>query len=263
MSGRFDGRAPERPKPPPPTLVGASPTTDAAQRAWADQFARAAGLTLGDGPTGDGPGVLPSQEALGAFRDEAGHRRRVDGPFLSFCWGLEGEGADSAAAAGPDSGDVRLWRVLAQWRRPGVGSLPAGVPAEAPGDGPAPLLAESAAGGVIETSTEAQLSALHAWWWLGGGLSGEPAAAWRRRLERAAAWFIEHLQPDNATQHPWAAHVFAAVSLTGGVRSGGVTIDADDARLYAQTLLHNAMIPRGRPDRFSAWILWDAARALR
>jgi hypothetical protein len=35
-----------------------------------------------------------------------------------------------------------------------------------------------------------------------------------------------------------------------------------DARLYAETMLHNTIVHQGRPDRFSALILWDAADAL-
>lgn len=64
---------------------------------------------------------------------------------------------------------------------------------------------------------------------------------------------VGELQPDNATNHPWAIHVFAAIAA-----------DENNAHadLYAQSLLHNALIDGGEPDTFSALILLDAAHAL-
>lgn len=69
----------------------------------------------------------------------------------------------------------------------------------------------------------------------------------------AAAAYMEQIQPDNATNHPWAIHVFLVHALRTGT---------DDGRMYAETMLHNCMVGSGRPDRLSAVILLDAAHAI-
>jgi EAL domain-containing protein (putative c-di-GMP-specific phosphodiesterase class I) len=68
-------------------------------------------------------------------------------------------------------------------------------------------------------------------------------------LGRLVEWHLEHTQPDNATNRPWALHVF--------VRAG-----APEARLYAETLLHNATASDARHEPLTRWILLDAAREL-
>ncbi|MDY7109292.1 MAG: hypothetical protein SYC29_11720 [Planctomycetota bacterium] len=98
----------------------------------------------------------------------------------------------------------------------------------------------------IEVWTDAELSALHALWWLARDRQRDD---WRRRLADARDWHLLNTQPDNATNRPWALHVF----LLGGT---GECIH------YAETLLHNCLTMTGRPDPLSAWILLDAARAL-
>ncbi|MEO1585156.1 MAG: hypothetical protein AAFR96_11390, partial [Planctomycetota bacterium] len=66
---------------------------------------------------------------------------------------------------------------------------------------------------------------------------------------------IREIQPDNATNLPWAVHVFCVLAERDG--------DAD-ASLYAETLLHNCVVGgAGRPDKLSALILLDSARRLR
>ncbi|MCA9312283.1 MAG: hypothetical protein KDA21_13800 [Phycisphaerales bacterium] len=102
----------------------------------------------------------------------------------------------------------------------------------------------------LEVWTESELSALHALTWLA---VNQQQAEWARLAERVAAWHVQHLQPDNATNHPWAIHLFIHRSLT--------TPDVD-AALYAQTLLHNCRVTTGQPDPLSAQILLDAANAL-
>jgi hypothetical protein len=125
----------------------------------------------------------------------------------------------------------------------------------APGASAAPLFPRLHAQ-AIEMWTEAELSGLHALWWHARrGASGQ--AAIHRRCLSAAKWLIAELQPDNATNRPWAVHVFADVSL-------GDHLDANtraDASMYAQTLLHNCQVG-GSIDRFSACILLDAAGAI-
>jgi len=101
----------------------------------------------------------------------------------------------------------------------------------------------------IEVWTETELSALHALWRHARTATGEAAAALSARIGRAVSWHLEYTQPDNATNHPWAAQVF----LLHG---------PPESRHFAETLVSNCMVLHGRPDALSAWILLDAAEAL-
>jgi len=106
----------------------------------------------------------------------------------------------------------------------------------------------------IELWTERELSALHALWDL-GVIAENPA--WRGRAIDAARWHIRNTQPDNATNHPWAIHVFLDLwSREKGTDSGA------EARLYADTLLHNCRAMSAAPTPLSALILLDAADGL-
>ncbi len=67
---------------------------------------------------------------------------------------------------------------------------------------------------------------------------------WHAQAEAVRDWHIENTQPDNATNRPWALHVF----LLAGSPEG---------RHYAETLLHNALVTG--PEPFCAWILMDVA----
>jgi hypothetical protein len=98
----------------------------------------------------------------------------------------------------------------------------------------------------IEVWTDADLSAVHALWRLA---RDRERTDWMRRVEAVRDWHLEHTQPDNATNRPWALHVF----LVGG---------SAECAHYAETLLHNCMSFGGVPDALSAWILIDAANAL-
>jgi hypothetical protein len=98
----------------------------------------------------------------------------------------------------------------------------------------------------IEVWTDADLSALHALWFLARARQRDD---WTRRLGRVREWHLAHTQPDNATNRPWGLHVF----LLGG---------SGECVHYAETLLHNCLTMTGRPDPLSAWILLDAARAI-
>jgi hypothetical protein len=100
---------------------------------------------------------------------------------------------------------------------------------------------EASATTSIETLTEQELACLHAFSWLEGLTA---------RVREAAEWLIEHVQPDNATMRPWSAQVFAAMGMEGNT----------DAKMYAQTLVHNALVAGGgKPEPLSACILLDAA----
>ncbi len=97
----------------------------------------------------------------------------------------------------------------------------------------------------LETWTESELSAVHAL----GRIVGSGRAEWSDRLDRARRWHLEHTQPDNATNRPWALHVFI---LAADVESG----------LYAQTLLHNAQVAGPTLEPLARVIMLDAAHEL-
>lgn len=86
---------------------------------------------------------------------------------------------------------------------------------------------------------------VHAAWLLEG---------WTDIAESSARWLITEIQPDNATNLPWAVHVFASLAVRD---------DSHEARMYAETLMHNCMVSSGQPDTLSALILLDAAKQLR
>ena len=103
----------------------------------------------------------------------------------------------------------------------------------------------------IEVWVECELAALHA---LQRLVAADPerAAARTARLREAIAWHLEHTQPDNATNRPWALHAFLLADDGGGA-----------AAFYAETLLQNALATEARDEPLSRWILADAARELR
>ena len=136
---------------------------------------------------------------------------------------------------------------------PHAGDLPVEVGlwwhlAGAPGDVES-LLAESGGGPLwpalrsrgLEVWTEAELCGLHALW----GLARRHSRSdWNAQAEAVRDWHIDNTQPDNATNRPWALHVFLLARSPEGQH-------------YAETLLHNALVTG--PEPFSAWILLDAA----
>jgi len=102
----------------------------------------------------------------------------------------------------------------------------------------------------IEVWTETELAGLHA---LSHYAKLQQDATNRQfifdRISKVVAWHIEHTQPDNATCHPWAVHVF----LTHG---------SSESQHYAETLLSNCLVANAKPDPMSAWILLDASHVL-
>lgn len=184
-----------------------------------------------------GPDPAPIQGFIDGFADEMGHRRRVDRPLLAWLLGVSP--GDPPERPAPDEA---LW-----WALHESGSDPRGLLRAESG----PLLgADSDLG--IEVSTEQELAALHAAWWL---TRRDSDAQLRDRIRSAAEWHVRTLQPDNATNHPWAVHVFLDLAANGGAQ-------AIDAEMHARTLVHNSMMMQGRPGRFAACLLLDAARAL-
>ncbi|HBS29133.1 MAG TPA: hypothetical protein DEB06_06705 [Phycisphaerales bacterium] len=183
--------------------------------------------------------ALPHDQ--GHFRDELGHRRSVDGPF--FRWRRRRAGAPACTPADhadqfPDAGvDVALWRALAS-------DSDGRAPVVASNDGP---LIPPGSTRTVEVWTETELGALHALGWL-AVRSARPA--WLERARAAARWHLVHTQPDNATNRPWAVGVFAHLHASEKTA---------EARLFAETLLHNCQITMGGADLLSRHILHDAA----
>jgi hypothetical protein len=147
-------------------------------------------------------------------------------------------------------GEVRLWRTL---ERASIGEACARLTEN---DLEVDLAASGPLWGrdqwdAIEVWTEAELCSLHA---LGRAMRVVPhlAPLIRQRMVRAIVWHLEHTQPDNATNRPWAAHIFFLHDVQNGV---------PEARLYAETLVHNAQA-QGLADPVSRWVLADAGREL-
>lgn len=194
---------------------------------------------------------------IATFRDSLGNRRPCDQPMLTALLRRSNAPASSladiararAAELAPRNPDAALWWLL-----------------HASPTNPRELLAaaEDIAGPLfprlhnqaIEMWTEAELSGLHALSW---HARRDPSLA--ARCDSAARWLIAELQPDNATNRPWAIHVFAELSLREDI-DGALRAEAS---MYAQTLLHNCQVGgqvSGTLDRFTACILLDAADAL-
>jgi hypothetical protein len=104
----------------------------------------------------------------------------------------------------------------------------------------------------IEVWAECELSAVHALHRLVRLAGGERRITRARRLSEAIAWHLEHTQPDNSTNRPWALHAFLLADDGSG-----------EAALYAETLLGNMRATEARDEPLSRWILADAARELR
>lgn len=173
---------------------------------------------------------------LAAFRDDAGHRRRVDPWLLAHAFGLDARDIGRNSTPSEEEPWLALWAC--------VHDAGLDVSAWRSGDGP---LFRQLHDRAIEVWTEGELAGLHALWWLAAR-----DASLRTRARSAARWLIAELQPDNATQRPWAIHAFAELAAEGDI----------EADMYAQTLLLNATAGRENPDRFSAAILVDGAKYL-
>lgn len=182
------------------------------------------------------------------FRDDAGNRRAVDRPLLASMLGLKLEAAPGCTP------DVALWYDVANGTRGAIALLRGGEGPLLPGTPVEPVGWDGADG--IEVWSEAELAAVHALGNLALGRGAEGDLGLAERLDSAARWLMENVQPDNATNRPWAVHVF----VDRWLRLGDI-----DAHLYAQTLLHNCRVGGGRRggvDVFSACLLEDAGRRL-
>ncbi len=178
-----------------------------------------------------------SLEALLAYRDASGQHHWANSALLARLFGVQRLPEPPA----PASVDSRLWHAVLD---PLLNT--AGLFSDALG----PLWPDGSREG-IESWTLTELRGLHALWWI-AALRNDVGL--RHRALDAAAWHVEELQPDNATNRPWAAHVFVVLSMDP------LWAHAD---LHAQTLYHNArMTGGGTPEAVSAAILLDAAEAL-
>ena len=197
------------------------------RRVWQDRLERLAGSGGAD-PRAITPKHTP--RFIDEFSDEQGHRRPSDRAFLSHVLGRTIAGCDQIGGVlTPEA----LW-----------GRVAAGGPEYPALPGEPPML-ERNAYSTIEVWTESLLSSMHALSWIGGHDSV--------RLDREVSWVIEHIEPDNATRHPWAVHLFLDRALR---------LDDPSAFVYADELLHVCRVSLGHPDRLSAWILMDSARWL-
>lgn len=192
-----------------------------------------------------------------AIRDLASRAPAPGGPspFEVDWWlraDLEGHGSDGGgnrqqqpeALSGVPL-DLRLWALAV---------APAGLPHVSVASlvdlsGAGPLAPDLRVRG-IEVWTETELCALHALDAL-ALRTGEAAIA--TRCDRAVAWLLREIQPDNATNLPWAAQVFVRRWCERG---------DEPALLYAQAQLHACRVSLGVPDARSALILRHAAMLL-
>mgnify|MGYP006896910220 CR=1 FL=1 len=146
-----------------------------------------------------------------------------------------------SARAHRDSVDLRLWLEACR-----AAPAPEGVPA---GEGPLLAWDQSVA---IEVWTECELAALHALARFARHPDPAIASFSGERTAEAIRWHLEHTQPDNATNRPWALHAFLLAEDGSG-----------EPTAYAGKLLHNRSATEARNEPLSLWILADAARELR
>ncbi len=150
-------------------------------------------------------------------------------------------GARSGEVAAGAELDAALWWTVLDEALDPLGLI------EPASDGPLFMQGSSR---TIEVWTERELCGMHAMWWA-AELRGSEGM--RERLGACARWHVENTQPDNATNRPWAAHVFLLIAER----------DEDaGARLYAETLIHNCQTNLGVPDALSGLILDDCAAGL-
>lgn len=194
--------------------------------------------------------IAEKDRFIEGFADGMGDRRPIDRPLLARVIGglphcfVNQEGDDAATAMMRAVGRRDISAIRKLIREPDARM-------------PMPLIAEPSVA-TLEAETERELAAVHALASL--ALADAAFADLRPRLLGAAKWLIAEIQPDNATHRPWAVHgfVFASAVLEPH--------EAIDAEMYAQTLVHNAVVASGvtsgKIDVFSLVLLRDAQQAL-
>jgi len=194
---------------------------------------------------------------LDGFTDEFGNRRTTDRPLLARLLRVDpGPAPDRRSSAA-----ALLWAAHDRTINPDEQLIKAPATDEVDSTGTGPLVYDAADDTVaIEWRTLDELTALHALWNLAvvdGPHDQTKRDRWRSRCLSAARWHIAELQPDNATNHPWAVHVFYELAEIETDPSASAS-----ARFHAETLLHNCQVQQGKPDLVSAVILLDAASGL-
>ncbi len=189
--------------------------------------------------------VVSGVDLLAQGRAALEHPHSSAAAFLAWRWALQNRqqhqdlsGSLSARPVQLARDDAALWWGLLT----GAAGLPVDRWIDPAGGGP---LFRQDLYQTIEVWTETELSALHALWHRARRSRPELGS----RLASAVTWHLQHTQPDNATNRPWAAHVFL---LHGSAES----------RHFAETLVSNCIVLNGRPDPLSAQILLDAADAI-
>ncbi len=215
-------------------------STTADPALWAENLRSLATRVLASDPIDPGTHEDDKRAFLSGFRDEMMARPSVVTPFLAdlLC-------VSTAPAPAAQEADDALWWLLH------AGNPLRGVRIRSQ-DGP--LLHAPGDQTAIEVRTQRELCALHALSEI-AVRTGDPALS--RRCRDAALWHLRELQPDNATNHPWAIQVF--------IRLANAAEGADErhaAMIHAQMQLHSCQVAMGRPDRLSACILLHAARSL-
>lgn len=200
-----------------------------------------------------GEASAPSGAELHRMLGECARRGLDEAWFLK--WRVMGSpdawGADLTRPPAAKGAQARLWRACAETSAEGPEFLEVLADSHIErGDADRGALLPQGLHRAIEVWTETELSCLHALWHA-GDRNGRPD--WQQRALAAARWHVSRLQPDNATNRPWAAHLFVLVAARDGCA---------DAALYAETLIHNCQVQSGRPDPLSALILVDSADAL-
>lgn len=204
---------------------------------WSTRLEALARPVLADMPQDPSASADRRRDYAAAFRDECNVRRPTDLPLLAHLLGIDPDlpmrqvqRADAGSPAwtallDPTSNELRHYLSTT-----------------------GPLVPERRDEG-IETWTETELSELHA---LGAIAILRKDALIADRCRSAIEWHLAELQPDNGTNRPWAVHAFAWFAD-----------QLPDAIFHANTLVHNACVERGRPERRSALILMHSSMILR
>ncbi|MCA9279643.1 MAG: hypothetical protein H6815_10180 [Phycisphaeraceae bacterium] len=189
---------------------------------------------------------------INAYRDHYQHRRSTDGPVLAHVLKVS-QSVDQSGAA-----SVTVWEALAANNENLISRAVVDVCDLALREKP---LTQGFDTDPIEQWTERELAVLHAVTTIAIQRRDESVLA---RLYRAACWHVREIQPDNATNIPWACHTFAYASCVAQqMKNEEMTTTA---AMHVETILHNAVVSsmdaHGLIDHRAAALLIDAAESL-